>query len=113
MNAQKFQVKLEKDTHSEATSFVVPFDVQKVFGTRAQVKVRGTINGYPLRTSITPIGLIKWIELEQELSERLGRKVDMGSVLKKRIRPYVEEEMVVIYEQPKRQRLKSKGAKKG
>ncbi len=38
MSAQKFQVKLEKETHSEATSFVVPFNGQKVFGTRAQVK---------------------------------------------------------------------------
>lgn len=56
MRAQKFEVKLEKQTHSEATSFVVPFDVQIVFGTRAQVKVRGTINSYPFRTSIAPMG---------------------------------------------------------
>jgi len=45
-----------------------------------------------------PFGLFKFIELEEELSKRLGRKVDLGTTLKPRIRPYVEKEMVVIYE---------------
>ncbi len=48
----------------------------------------------------TPIGLFKWIELEDELSQRLGRKVDLVSAraLKARIRPHVEAEMVILYE---------------
>jgi len=47
-----------------------------------------------------PIGLFKWVELEDELSRRLGRKTDLVSAraLKPRIRPHVEAEMVVIYE---------------
>ncbi len=54
-----------------------------------------------------PIGLFKWVELEQELSKRLGRKADLVSArgLNRHIRPYVEEEMVVLYEKTRRRRL--------
>ncbi len=47
-----------------------------------------------------PLGLFKWIELEDELGKRLGRKVDLVSNagLSKYIRPYVEKEMVIIYD---------------
>ncbi len=47
-----------------------------------------------------PLGLFKWVELEEELGKRLGRKVDLVSnaALNKYIRPYVEKEMVVIYD---------------
>ena len=47
-----------------------------------------------------PLGLFKWVELEEELGKRLGREVDLVSnaALNKYIRPYVEKEMVVIYD---------------
>ncbi|MBI3535994.1 MAG: nucleotidyltransferase family protein [Chloroflexi bacterium] len=47
-----------------------------------------------------PLGLFKWVELEEELEKRLGRKVDLVSNagLSKYIRPYVEKEMVIIYD---------------
>ncbi len=53
-----------------------------------------------------PIGLFKWVELEEELSKQLGRKADLVSALalKPRIRPHVEAEMVVIYEKTRRPR---------
>lgn len=53
-----------------------------------------------------PIGLFKWVELEEELTKRLGRKADLVSAraLKPRIRPHIEAEMVVIYEKTRRQR---------
>src|SRR5688500_13491790 len=53
---KRFRVLLEKAEGSEATGFYVPFDVLKVFGTRARVPVRGTINGFPFRSSIAPMG---------------------------------------------------------
>ena len=54
---KRFRVLLEKDpAGSAATGICVPFDVQKVFGTRARVPVRGTINGFPYRGSIFPMG---------------------------------------------------------
>ena len=47
-----------------------------------------------------PIGL-KWFGLEQELSHILGREVELvsESALSPYIRPYVEKEMVVLYEE--------------
>jgi hypothetical protein len=56
MPTKRFRVLLEKDKNSEATGILVPFDVLKVFGTRARVPVRGTINGFPYRGSIFPMG---------------------------------------------------------
>lgn len=47
-----------------------------------------------------PIGL-KWFGLEAELSHLLGREVELVSVkaLSPYIRPHVEKEMVVLYEE--------------
>jgi hypothetical protein len=56
MPTKRFKVLLEKHEASEATGICVPFDVSKVFGTRARVPVRGTINGFPYRSSIFPMG---------------------------------------------------------
>jgi hypothetical protein len=56
MPTKRFRVLLEKHETSEATGIAIPFDVLKVFGTRARVPVRGTINGFPYRSSIFPMG---------------------------------------------------------
>jgi methionine aminopeptidase len=56
MATKRFRVQLEKHERSEATGILIPFDVPKVFGTRARVPVRGTINGFPYRSSIFPMG---------------------------------------------------------
>jgi predicted nucleotidyltransferase len=47
-----------------------------------------------------PVGL-KWFGLEQELSQLLGREVELvtESALSPYIRPYVEKEKVVLYEE--------------
>ncbi len=57
-----------------------------------------------------PFGLFAWIEAEEELSKRLGRKADLvpAKGLKKRIRPTVKREMVVIYEKARRPRKTSR-----
>ncbi|MEW6210766.1 MAG: YdeI/OmpD-associated family protein [Acidobacteriota bacterium] len=53
---KRFRVLLEKDADSEVTGIVIPFNVEKTFGTRARVPVRGTINGFEFRSSIFPTG---------------------------------------------------------
>ena len=53
---KRFRVLLEKDATSETTAIIIPFDVEKVFGTRARVPVRGTINGTEFRGTIFPMG---------------------------------------------------------
>lgn len=47
-----------------------------------------------------PIGLFKWVAIEEELSRHLGRKVDLVSehAISNYIRPYVEKEKIVLYE---------------
>lgn len=48
-----------------------------------------------------PFGLLTWARVEMELTERLGRKVELVSekYLSPYIRPYVEKELVVLYEE--------------
>jgi hypothetical protein len=53
---KRFRVLLEKHESSEATGIQIPFDVHKVFGSRARVPVCGTINGFPFRSSVFPMG---------------------------------------------------------
>jgi hypothetical protein len=52
----RFKVTLVGQENSSATGFYAPFDVPETFGTRARVPVRGTINGYPFRSSLMPMG---------------------------------------------------------
>jgi hypothetical protein len=56
MKKLTFAVKLEGKKGSSVAWLNAPFDVVKVFGTRARVPVRGTINGFPFRTSLMPMG---------------------------------------------------------
>ena len=56
MATKRFRALLEKHENSEATGITIPFDVQQTYGTRARVPVRGTINGFPYRGTIFPVG---------------------------------------------------------
>jgi uncharacterized protein DUF1905/bacteriocin resistance YdeI/OmpD-like protein len=56
MKKLKFKAKLEGEPGSSAAWLNAPFDVQEVFSTRARVAVRGTINGFPFRSSLMPMG---------------------------------------------------------
>jgi hypothetical protein len=56
MKKLKFTVKLEGKEGSSVAWLNAPFDVVEVFGTRARVPVRGTINGFPFRSSLMPMG---------------------------------------------------------
>jgi hypothetical protein len=51
-----FEAVLEQDDKTTACGIYMPFSVPEVFGTRARVPVRGTINGFPFRSSIAPMG---------------------------------------------------------
>jgi hypothetical protein len=66
---QHFRATLVKDDQSEATSIRIPFDVPTMFGSRARVPVRGTINGFPYRSSIFPYGGIHYLIVNKETRE--------------------------------------------
>ncbi len=48
-----------------------------------------------------PLGLLTWTRLERELSEKIGRKVELvtNQGLNRHIRPFIEADMVIIYEE--------------
>jgi len=52
----QFKVKLEGREGTEVAALIPPFDVPQTFGTRARVPVCGTINGFPYRSSLMPMG---------------------------------------------------------
>ncbi len=47
MNKEEFEVVLLKPPDIDGAYFIVPFNVPEVYGTKAHVKVRGTIDGFP------------------------------------------------------------------
>ncbi|HEX7174268.1 MAG TPA: YdeI/OmpD-associated family protein [Pyrinomonadaceae bacterium] len=77
---KSFRVKLESCTGSQAARFTIPFDAEKVFGTRARVPVRGTLNGHPFRSSIFPTGEgSHYMVVNRETRE--GAKVKAGDTV--------------------------------
>ena len=76
MATKRFRVLLEKHENSEATGIIIPFDVQKTYGTRARVPVRGTINRHPFRGTIFPMGGKYMMAVNKEL--RAGAKAKGG-----------------------------------
>ena len=56
MNPQEFDVVLEKQPGSNSTYIIAPFSVAEVFGSKAMVKVRGTIEGIPFRSILMSQG---------------------------------------------------------
>jgi len=75
----KFTVKLEGEEKSSATWMNAPFDVTEVFGTRARVPVRGTINGFPFRSSLMPMGGCHGMAVNK--TTRDGAKAKAGDVV--------------------------------
>ncbi len=62
-----------------------PFDVVKVFGTRARVPVRGTINGFPFRSSMMPMGGCHGMAINKTMRDGAGVKAgDTVSVVMQR-----------------------------
>jgi hypothetical protein len=72
----RFKVKLVVQEGTSATGFYAPFDVPQTFGTRARVPVRGTINGFPFRSSLMPMGGGHCMAVNQTLRD--GAKAKAG-----------------------------------
>ncbi len=78
---KSFRALLEKHETSAATVITIPFDVAATFGTRARLPVRGTINNFPYRSSIVPMGgkfiLVVNKELRAGANAKAGDTVSM------------------------------------
>jgi hypothetical protein len=56
MTQHKFKVKLVGQPGSEVAGLKPPFDVVEVFRRKGRVPVKGTINGFPFRSSLMNMG---------------------------------------------------------
>jgi len=75
----RFKVKLKGAEGSEVAVFHPPFAVPEVFGTKARVPVRGTINGFPFRSSLCNMGSGHMMVVNKTL--RNGAKCKAGDVV--------------------------------
>jgi hypothetical protein len=53
---RRFRALVRRGEDSEVCAIDIPFDVEKTFGARGRVPVRGTLNGAPFRSSIFRMG---------------------------------------------------------
>jgi len=72
MNMTKIKFKVKLDGMSEVEALNAPFEVEKMFGTRARVPVRCTINGFPFRSSLMPMGGCHRMVVNKSLREGAG-----------------------------------------
>jgi hypothetical protein len=81
----RFKIKLEGMEGSSVAAIIAPFSTQEVFGTRARVPVKGTINGYPFRSSLMPMCGQHRMVVNREIREGTGCKAgDTVSVVMER-----------------------------
>jgi hypothetical protein len=79
MGKLKFKVKLDGMESSDVAALSAPFDVEKTFGTKARVPVRGTINGYPFRSSLMPMGGCHRMVVNKQMRDGAG--VQAGDIV--------------------------------
>ena len=76
----KFTTKLLGQAGSEVAAFKPPFDVPSTFGRKGRVPVKGTINGFPFRSSLMNMGNGHMMVVNAEL--RAGAKCKAGDTVK-------------------------------
>ena len=77
---RKFKAKAEAAGPNNTWCFIaLPFDVAEVWGTRARVPVKGTINGFPFRTNIQPMDGRHLLTFNKQL--QAGAKAKAGDIV--------------------------------
>ncbi|MBI4428765.1 MAG: DUF1905 domain-containing protein [Ignavibacteriales bacterium] len=87
----------------------VPFDVEKTFGTRSRVSVKGTINGFAYRSSIFPEGNGTHM-LMVNRSMREGAHAEVGDLLNVVMEPDTTPRIINVPSDFKKALAKSKKA---
>jgi len=72
----KFKTKLFGMQGMETAAFKPPFDVPTTFGRKGRVPIKGTINGFPFRSSLMNMGDGHFTVVNKEM--RAGAKVKAG-----------------------------------
>ena len=85
MKKLAFKVRLHGMEGSSVAALSAPFSVEKIFGTKARVPVRGTINGFPFRSSLSPMAGCHRMVVNKTIREGAGVKAgDTVSVVMQR-----------------------------
>jgi len=106
----KFRVKLEGADNMEAAALRPPFDVPTIFGTKARVPVRGTVNGYPFRSSLCNMGDGHLMVVNKEM--RAGGKCKAGDTVEVVLQRDREERVVEVPAEIKKVIVSNKAAEK-
>jgi Domain of unknown function (DUF1905)/Bacteriocin-protection, YdeI or OmpD-Associated len=73
MAAKKFRAEIWRPEGVGTSFFItVPFSVERVWGTRARVAVKGTVNGFAFRSSVMPYGDGHHLSINKEMREGAG-----------------------------------------
>lgn len=74
---QHFRALVRGESGDSAWRFItIPFDVQRVFGVSGRIPVRGTINGFPFRSSLASVHGIHLLGLDNRLQRQA--RIDPG-----------------------------------
>jgi uncharacterized protein DUF1905/bacteriocin resistance YdeI/OmpD-like protein len=68
----RFRARIEGKEAGVVAAITPPVDVPEVFGTRGRVPVRGTINGFPFRSSLMPMGGSHMMPVNKTLRQGAG-----------------------------------------
>ena len=68
----RFQAKIQGREAGVVAAIAPPVDVIEYFGTRARVPIRGTINGFPFRSSLMPCGNARMMPVNKTLCRGAG-----------------------------------------
>ncbi|HEY9047468.1 MAG TPA: YdeI/OmpD-associated family protein [Ohtaekwangia sp.] len=93
---QVFKAILENPDSSMDTAYIsIPFDVEKVYGTKGQVKVKALFDGHPYRGVLANMGTgCHVILVRKDIRASIGKKV--GDIVKVEIDLDTEERVVDI-----------------
>ena len=90
---KKFKAKAEAAGPGGAWCFIaVPFDVSEVWGIRGRIAVKGTINGFPFRTTIQPMDGRHLLTFNKQL--QAGAKAKAGDTVSVVMERDTEERIV-------------------
>lgn len=107
----KFTAKLENSNDGMDTAFIsIPFNVEKVYGTKGQVKVKVTFDGHPYRGVIANMGTgCHILGVRKDIRAAIGKMV--GDTVLVELQKDTEERIVEMPEDLQQALAKSKKAR--
>jgi Bacteriocin-protection, YdeI or OmpD-Associated/Domain of unknown function (DUF1905) len=104
----RFRAKIEGKEAGVVAAITPPVDVVEYFGTRARVPIRGTINGFPFRSSLMPCGNARMMPVNKTLCHGAG--VAPGDIVNVEMERDQEERTVDAPPELKKELAKSQKA---